>query len=98
MALSDCACQITWIQSLLGELSYKLNAIPICGDNQGSIFMASNPVMEPHSNHIDIHYHDIHKSIANGKVELFLLMVLKILPICSPRTYPMRNSQSSELN
>ena len=42
MALSDCACQVTWIQSLLSELSYKLNAIPICSDNQGSIFMASN--------------------------------------------------------
>ena len=44
MTLSDCARQVTWIQSLLGELSYKLKAIPICGDNQGSIFMASNPV------------------------------------------------------
>ena len=41
MALSDCAHQVTWICSLLGELGYKLKAIPICGDNQGSIFMAS---------------------------------------------------------
>ena len=54
-------------------LGYKLNAIPICGDNQGSIFMASNPVMEPHSKHINIHYHGIHKSVANGKVELFFI-------------------------
>ena len=73
MALSNCACQVTWIQSLLGELSYKLTAIPICSDNQGSIFMASNPVMEPHSKHIDIHYHGICKSIMNGKIELFFI-------------------------
>ena len=73
MALSDCAHQVTWIWSLLGELGYKLNAILICGDNQGSIFMASNPVMEPCSKHIDIHYHGIHESIANGKVELFFI-------------------------
>ena len=73
MALSNCARQVTWIQSLLCELSYKLNAIPICGDNQGSIFMASNPVMEPCSKHIDIRYHGICKSIANGKIELFFL-------------------------
>ena len=73
MALSDCACQVTWIQSLLGELGYKLNAIPICGDNQGSIFMASNPVMEPRSKHIDIHYHRIRESIAIGKVKLFFI-------------------------
>ena len=52
MALSDCARQVTWIRSLLGELGYKLKAIPICGDNQGSIFMASNPVTEPRSKHI----------------------------------------------
>ena len=73
MPLSDCTCQVTWIQSLLGEVSYKLNTIPICGDNQGSIFMASNPIMEPRSKHIDICYHRIHKSIANGKVELFFI-------------------------
>ena len=73
MALSDCTRQVTWIQSLLGELSYKLNAIPICGDNQGSIFMASNPVVEPHSKHIDIRYHGIRESVANGKIELFFI-------------------------
>ena len=73
MALSDCARQVTWIRSLLGEISYKLNAIPICGDNQGSIFMASNPITEPHSKHIDIRYHGIRESIANGKVELFFI-------------------------
>ena len=73
MALSDCACQVTWIRSLLSELGYKLNAIPICSDNQGSIFMASNPVMEPRSKHIDIHYHRICESITNGKIELFFI-------------------------
>ena len=73
MALSDCACQVTWIQSLLGELGYKLKAIPICSDNQGSIFMASKPVMEPCSKHIDICYHGIRESIVNGKIELFFI-------------------------
>ena len=73
MALSNCAHQVTWIWSLLGELGYKLNAILICGDNQGSIFMASNPVTEPCSKHIDIHYHGIRESVANGKIELFFI-------------------------
>ena len=73
MALSDCAHQVTGIWSLLSELGYKLNAIPICSDNQGSIFMASNPITEPRSKHINICYHRICKSIANGKVELFFI-------------------------
>jgi len=73
MALSDCPRQVTWIQSLLSELGYKLKAILICSDNQGSIFMASNPVTEPRSKHIDIHYHRICKSVAKGNVELFFI-------------------------
>jgi len=73
MALSDCAHQVTWIRSLLGELGYKLKAIPICGDNQESIFMASNPVTEPRFKHIDIHYHGICESVAKGNVKLFFI-------------------------
>jgi len=73
MALSDCAHQVTWIQSLLSELGYKLKAIPICSDNQGSIFMASNPVTEPCSKYINICYHKIRKSVAKGNVELFFI-------------------------
>ena len=73
MALSDCARQVTWICSLLGELGYKLKAILICSDNQGSIFMASNPVTEPRSKHIDICYHGIRKLVAKGKVELYFI-------------------------
>jgi len=73
MALSDCACQVTWIRSLLGELGYKLKAIPICDDNQGSIFMASNPVMEPRSKHINIRYHGIRESVTKGNMELFFI-------------------------
>ena len=73
MALSGCAHQVTWICSLLGELGYKLKAIPICGDNQGFIFMASKPVMEPRSKHIDIRYHGIRELVAKGKVELYFI-------------------------
>ena len=56
MALSDCSRQVVWMHTLMGELSYHLRPVPICGDNQGSIFIASNPVTEKWSKHIDIHY------------------------------------------
>ena len=73
MALSNCAHQVTWIRSLLSELNYKLKAIPICGDNQGSIFMTSNPITEPRSKHIDICYHGIRELVTKGKVELYFI-------------------------
>jgi len=46
MAMSDTCRQIVWIQSLFQELGYDLVPTPICGDNQGSIFIGSNPVQE----------------------------------------------------
>ena len=91
MALSDCARQVTWIRSLLGELGYKLKAIPICGDNQGSIFMASNPITEPRSKHIDIRYHRIRELVAKGKVEPYFIDGAENPADSSPRTYHARS-------
>ena len=54
MALSDCSHQVVWVKTLLSEIGFNLTAIPICSDNQGSIFIASNPVTEKRSKHIDI--------------------------------------------
>jgi hypothetical protein len=54
MALSDTSRQIKWIQSMFSELGFTLKAIPICADNQGSIFIGSNPVQERRTKHIDI--------------------------------------------
>ena len=70
MALSDCGRQVAWIRTLLSEIGYDLEPIPIYGDNQGSIFIASNPVMEKRSKHIDIRYHYIRKVIEDGIVEV----------------------------
>ncbi len=58
---------------MLMELGYELHAVPICGDNQGSIFMASNPVTEAHSKHIDIRYHYIRQIIEEEKIEVFFI-------------------------
>ena len=73
MALSDCSQQAVWIQALLRELGYKIPIVPICGDNQGSIFIGSNPVQECHSKHIDIQYHYVRQLIEEKKIELFFV-------------------------
>ena len=73
MALSDCSCQVVWMHTLLGELGFQLKAVPVCGDNQGSIFIASNPVTEKRSKHIDIRYHYIREVVGKGLVELYFI-------------------------
>jgi len=73
MAMSDTCRQIMWIQSLFQELGYDLAPTPICGDNQGSIFIGSNPVQEWWTKHIDIHYHYIRDCIKDGKVSVYFI-------------------------
>ena len=47
MALSDCSRQAMAFRNMLMEMGYKdIGAIPIAGDNQGSIFIASNAVSD----------------------------------------------------
>jgi len=71
MALSDTCQQIAWIQSLFQELGYDLAPTPICGDNQGSIFIRS--VQEQRTKHIDIQYHYICECIEDDKVSVYFI-------------------------
>jgi hypothetical protein len=47
MCLSDTTRQIVWIESLFKELNFDISNVALCGDNQGAIFLASNPAQEP---------------------------------------------------
>jgi hypothetical protein len=73
MALSDCSCQAIWIKTMLEELGIRLKNVPIYGDNQGSAFIASNPVQESCTKHINIWYHYIHELVAAKKVEVMFV-------------------------
>ena len=73
MALSDTAHQAVWIKSLLKELGINIPMIPICRDNQGSIFIRSNPVQERHSKHIDIYYHFVRQLMEEKKIDFFFI-------------------------
>ena len=43
MSMLDASQQLIWVQNLYQELGYELTSIDLCGDNQGAIFLASNP-------------------------------------------------------
>jgi len=73
MALSDCSRQAVWMKTVFSELGMPLGTIPICGDNQGSIFISSNPVQEQRSKHIDIRYHYVRDCIEDGKIAIYFV-------------------------
>ena len=57
----------------MSKLSIELSPIPLFRDNQGTIFLTSNPVQEKHIKHIDLRYHFIHDVVHNKQVELFFI-------------------------
>ena len=73
MLLSDTSRQVVWICLLFKEISINLGSIPLCGNNQGSIFLASNPVQEKQIKHIDLHYHYICEVIHQKQIELLFI-------------------------
>jgi hypothetical protein len=73
MFLSDTSHQLVWVRNLFPELGIELAHILLFGDNQGSIFIASNPVQEKRSKHIDLRYHYIRDVVQDGKVKLFFV-------------------------
>ena len=73
VALSNCSKQVVWICTILEELGYDLQSILICGDNQGSIFMADNSVTESCSKHIDLRWHGTHNYIKESLIKIFYI-------------------------
>jgi hypothetical protein len=71
MALSDCSHQVSWIQNIFLELGMHLGPILIYADNQGSIFIGSNPVQEICTKHIDVKYHYVCECIVVKKIVLY---------------------------
>jgi hypothetical protein len=70
MSLSNTCRQLVWMRSFLKELGMLVGTIPLCGDNQGAIFNASNPVQEKRTKHIDIRFHYICEKVSDGEVTL----------------------------
>jgi hypothetical protein len=75
MALSDAAKEAIWLRRLCGELgNEQMKGTVINEDNQGCIAMASNPVVNKRTKHVDIRYHHLRELIQKG------LIVLKYCP------------------
>ena len=74
MAMSNTTRQVSWIKSLLGEIGFSIPKVLLYCDNQGAIFLATNPAQEQQSKHIGIRYHYIRECVEKGdKIDLFYI-------------------------
>ena len=55
--MTEASKQISWIWNLLSEMRFNIKSIPLLVDNQGAMFLASNPAQEGHTKHIEIPEH-----------------------------------------
>jgi hypothetical protein len=95
MALSDCSRQVSWIHNIFLELGMHLGPIPIYANNQGSIFIGSNPVQEICTKHIDVKYHYVRECIVVKKIVLYHIPTKDHTADIFTRILDASNSRSS---
>ena len=66
--MTETAHQIQWIQNLYKKISFILGPLSLCINNQGTIFLASNPAQKGHTKHIWIPEYSVHKVVEFGEI------------------------------
>jgi histone deacetylase 1/2 len=70
-AIANATAEITWMQSLLKELSVKqVQAPTLWCDNLGATFLAANPVFHARTKHIEIDFHFVREKVAAGALQV----------------------------
>ena len=69
----EIAKQLRWIHNVYKELGFKLGPLSLCVDNQGAIFLASNPAQEGQTKHIRIPEHYIHEAVELEEIKLYYI-------------------------
>ena len=71
-AASDTCRQLVWLRTFGEELGDDMSRpTPMCLDNQGSIFLSVNPVIDRRTKHIEVRYHFIREQVELGSTEIF---------------------------
>ena len=72
MELASIRRQAAWLKSLSGEIGFPIEGpIPLCLDNQASIFLMINPAVKCRTKHINIRHHYIWEQYEEKVVEPF---------------------------
>ena len=69
--MTEIANQLHWIRNIYEELGFKLGPLPLCIDNQGTMFLALNPAQEGRTKHICIPEHYIREAVELEEIKLY---------------------------
>jgi len=71
--MTEVAKQLHWIRNIYEELRFKIGPLPLCVDNQGAMFLASNPAQEGRTKHVCMIDHYIRESVEFGEIMLYYI-------------------------
>ncbi|MCO5601662.1 hypothetical protein L7F22_055785 [Adiantum nelumboides] len=65
------ACEVAWLELLLGDLGIQVQRpVVIHCNNLSTIQLARNPVFHAKTKHIEVHYHFIRERVLDGSIDL----------------------------
>jgi hypothetical protein len=68
-ALVDAITELTWLQTLLGELHVPVRSTPtLWCDNLGAAYLSANPVFHARTKHIEVDFHLVRERMARGQL------------------------------
>ena len=71
MALASTTQEVLYLAQLLDGIDrHQYPAPKVYEDNQGAIVLAKNPVNRQRCKHVDIKYHFVRSTLADGKISL----------------------------
>jgi len=71
--MTKVAKQLRWIRNVYEELRFKIGPLPLCVDNQGAMFLASNSAQEGWMKHVRMTDHYIHESVEFREIKLYYI-------------------------
>ncbi|TFY51065.1 hypothetical protein EVJ58_g10757 [Rhodofomes roseus] len=90
-AASDTCRQMAWLRHFGDELGDNMSSpTPLCLDNQGSIFLSVNPVVDRRTKHIEIRYHYIREFYERGETEIYFVASEDQLADCLTKNVPLK--------
>ncbi|KAL5566072.1 hypothetical protein UlMin_029236 [Ulmus minor] len=70
-ALAHISCEIAWLESLLGELTFSLTQTPVTWcDNLSASTLAANPVYHSRTKHVEIDIHFVRDKVLEKKLDV----------------------------
>ena len=69
--MTEAAKQIQWIRNIYKKIGFHLGSLPLCVDNQGAMFLASNPAQEGRTKHVRIPEHYIREAVEQKEISLY---------------------------